>query len=114
VDSQVHSLCADLKSLSTHDDSLALPLSFPRLERLSFDRAAASECSSLLLQLAVQQSHLLAHLQELDLSSCKVSLMAHTQDRPVFFLGGGGRVQDCRQQLLPVRPFALQPSLPIA
>jgi len=76
VDSQVHSLRANLKSLSTHDDSLALPLRFPRLESLSFDRAAASESSRLLHQLATHQPQLLATLRELDLSSCQVSSCA--------------------------------------
>lgn len=84
VDSQVHSLRANLKSLSSHSHdsngadaakaapSSVLPLRFPQLQRLSFDRSAASESSGLLLQLAEQQPQLLAHLQELDLSSCQV------------------------------------------
>jgi hypothetical protein len=93
VDSQVHSLRADLESLSTHDESLALPLCFPRLERLSFDRAGASESSSLLLQLAAQQPLLLAHLHELDLSTCKVSWLSIVAAQRVAPLrrGGGAR-----------------------
>lgn len=83
VDSQVHSLRANLKSLSTHDDSLALPLRFPRLESLSFDRAAASESSRLLHKLATHQPQLLATLRELDLSTCQVSSMTA--------LGGWGK-----------------------
>lgn len=75
VDSQVHKLRANLKSLSTHNDSLSLPLRFPRLESLSFDRAGASESSRLLQCLATQQPQLLAHLQELDLSLCQVCVV---------------------------------------
>lgn len=72
MDSQVHSLRANLKSLSCHDESL--PLRFPRLEHLSFDTwsSSASEHSDLLLQLATHQPQLLAHLQDLDLSTCQV------------------------------------------
>lgn len=72
VDSQVHSLRADLKSLSCHGESL--PLHFPRLEHLAFDTwssSSASESSDLLLQLCTQQPQLLGHLQELDLSTCQ-------------------------------------------
>lgn len=74
MDSQVQRLRANLKAISTHNEALVLPLHFPRLESLSFDRAAASESSELLLQLAQHQPQLLAHLQELDLSSCQVGL----------------------------------------
>jgi hypothetical protein len=77
VDSTVHSLRADLKSLSCHGESL--PLRFPRLEHLAFDTwssSSASESSDLLLQLATQQPQLLGHLQELDLSTCQVCALA--------------------------------------
>lgn len=79
MDSQVHSLRANLKSLSTRDATLALPLRFPRLQRLSFDRAAASESSQLLAQVASNQPHLLSDLQELDLSCCQVGRVGNRQ-----------------------------------
>jgi hypothetical protein len=56
--------------------SKSLPLRFPLLQSLSFERAAAIESSDLLLLLVTQQPELLSHLQELDLSSCKVSIGA--------------------------------------
>lgn len=74
MDSQVHGLRADLKSISK--PSKSLPLSFPQLQRLSFERAAAVESSELLLLLVSQQPGLLSHLQVLDLSSCKVGVGA--------------------------------------
>lgn len=70
----MHGLRADLKFIST--PSKSLPLSFPLLQSLSFERAAAVESSHLLLLLVTQQPGLLSKLQELDLSSCKVSLGA--------------------------------------
>jgi hypothetical protein len=79
VDSQVHSLRANLKSLSTRDATLALQLHFPCLQRLSFDRAAPSESSHLLEQLASNQPQLLSHLQELDLSCCQVGCACNRQ-----------------------------------
>ena len=72
MDSHVQGLRASLKAISTH--SKCLPLGFPQLQRLAFDRAAVSESNSLLLQLVAQQPGLLAHLRELDLSSCQVGV----------------------------------------
>lgn len=69
VDAQVHTLKANLSSLCT---SGHLPLKFPRLQRLAFDRVSSdSSASSLLSQLAQEQPHLLGKLQSLDLSNCQ-------------------------------------------
>jgi hypothetical protein len=69
VDSSVHGLTANLSALSS---PYQLPLRFPRLQRLAFDRVSSSSSASQLLTVLVQQRpQLLMSLQELDLSNCQ-------------------------------------------
>jgi hypothetical protein len=68
VDSSVHGLKANLSALNSSEQ---LPLRFPRLQRLSFERpSSTSSASQLLTQLVQQQPQLLMQLRELDLSNC--------------------------------------------
>eukprot|EP00775_Hariotina_reticulata_P008662 gene8662-8843_t len=70
VDSQVSSLRVNLKDLVAVSTSASLPLQFPRLRRLAFDRADAADASSLLSQLARNNAQLLSKLELLDLANC--------------------------------------------
>ena len=80
VDAQISKLRLNLKDLCNRNDVPDLPVHFPRLKQLSFDRQdSGKHVNGLLDQLAQNHGSLLAKLDRLDLSNCE-GLEAGTLD----------------------------------
>lgn len=72
VDSQISSLRVNLKALCSRADLPGLPMSFPRLQKLSFERQDSGiRVNALLEKLANDHAPLLSKLRTLDLSNCE-------------------------------------------